>query len=175
MLKRDWNNTVIEVLDLEHGQKVKAFWLKVCNDKNDVDWYEFNSFSKYYGHIDGEFCCYDRTDVNYNTTHILTLEQAEELLLNKQQPELTFPIEMYVSEHPITVDRCLLTMSVVAYIDGISHPWITDEFSWKYVEEISNITKEIKEPEIFEIDIDVAKEELATLHNCKPEQIKLIM
>lgn len=171
MVKRDWDNTVIEVLDLEHGQKVKAFWLKVCNDKDDVDWYSYDSFGKYYGSINDEFSCYDRSVVNYNSIQILTLEQAEELLPNEQQPELTFPREMlcwdYVEEDAV-IDMVFGIFPEIKSINKV----IGRDGMWKYSKEIPSITKE---PEIFEINIDVAKEELATLHNCKPEQIKLIM
>ena len=165
MMKRDWNNTVIEVLDENHGQKVKAFWLKVCNDKNSVDWYGYDSFGKYYGCIDGEFCCYDRSDVNYNSTHILTLEQAEVMWLIEQQPELTFPREMLCWDDDEKEADTYLVLGI--FPNRVNkYKVIADLSEWKCAKEM---------PEIFEINIDKAKEELATLHNCKPEQIKLIM
>lgn len=169
-MKRDWNNIVIEVLDLEHGQKVKAFWLKVCNDKDkdDVDYYIYGSFGKYYGSINGEFSCHDRSVVNYNSTQILTLEQAEEMWLSEQQPELTFPREMLCWDH--TEEDAVIDMvfGIFPEIKSITQV-IGRDGMWKYSKEIPSIDKEI------EINIEKAKEELATLHNCKPEQIKLIV
>lgn len=77
-MKLNLNNTVIEVLNLEHGKKVKEFWIR--NGGNEVWNYTNNKHDNYvarfYGFVDGKFSCYSK-DYLLPRTRISTLEALE--------------------------------------------------------------------------------------------------
>lgn len=75
-----YDNTVIEVLDLEHGQLVKSFWMK--NGLPYPDWQfhlclKYNYDGRFYGFINGSFSNYTLEQVKKANAKIITLPTEE--------------------------------------------------------------------------------------------------
>lgn len=76
-----WNNTVIEVLDREHGKKVIEWWKEqgVATNGYDGDCTkEAGNYCIYYGVIDGRFDNYIIGKVNDNNAQIITLPESKQ-------------------------------------------------------------------------------------------------
>jgi hypothetical protein len=73
-----WNNTVIEVLDREHGKKVIEWWKKQGVNTNGCagsETRENNSPYRYYGFIGGEFDSHKLSTINEHNAQIITLPE----------------------------------------------------------------------------------------------------
>lgn len=157
----DLNNTVIKVLNREHGQKVKAFF-----EKNGVDTNNYNFiYSKeegdttiYYGLVDGYFTNISLNDIIRipNKIKIINLPMENTIQIGEETIDLSlpFPREMYVSNGPIThlsnADiRTVITVStagksskVIAVVNkNTSFNGEDDICLWQYCKEIPPVKK----------------------------------
>ena len=83
-MKLDLNNTVIEVLNREHGQEVKKFF--EANGINTNPWKfsctkEEQDIKYFYGMVKNEFSSYTLNEVNSANAKIIELPKKEELPL----------------------------------------------------------------------------------------------
>ena len=78
MKKLNLNNTVIELIDYEHGQKVKEFWkergFNILGFAFDMHKKDNNTF-RFYGNIDGRFSNYEECQLK--NIRIATLDELE--------------------------------------------------------------------------------------------------
>lgn len=65
-------NVVIEVLGLEHGQKVEKYWMQITDKAKR---YDFDLIGAYYGFIDNYFGCFPKSTVERINAKIITLPE----------------------------------------------------------------------------------------------------
>lgn len=138
------NNTVIKVLDKEHGQKVKKFF-----EENGVDTenhsfvYTENAGRKYiyYGLNKGNFSNYSLKDVNEHNIKIIELPMENTIKIGDETIDLNlpFPRKMEVWDNSVRDSKIELVHAIINR-SSISKV-IGDVFLWKYCKELPQVKK----------------------------------
>lgn len=130
-MKTELNNVVIECLDLEHGQEIKAFFIENGVDVDDCGFImhkEDNDESRYYGVINGDFRNYTIKHAKDAGAEIIKLPKKE----NQQSEEVLVP-DFRVGDtvyylHPIIG---LLTLSIISISEYNTYSITTEDSDGK--------------------------------------------
>lgn len=153
--KKIMDNTVIKVLDREHGKKVIKFFKQYC-DTGELDGTDIGI---YYGIINGEFDRWTTEEVIKHNAEIMELPQAK-----------TYPRVMLVSDDNKNWDnqRVVFMEKCGGYLAWCAAETLEDAekeigtYFWKYAKDIEYIEY-----------IEVMLEEIAKWKGVSKEQIKI--
>lgn len=159
-------NKVIEVLDLEHGKRVIEYWKSQGVDTEGLDGgntKERGSKVRYYGVINGYFCCYSIDSVKDANAEIIELPE-----------EKTFPRVMLVSCGEIVWYQAVVEgmrggyafatnrhSSVEEYESALKRGDSVPFYLWKYYKELSDRYK-------------VSKSEIAEKFNIPLDKLEIV-
>jgi hypothetical protein len=110
------DNTVIRCTSPDQGQKIRAFFLLVGVDEEEMRWLKLNQTNCYYGFLDGRFRFLTACEIKNHNLRIVELP-SEEFFANN----LGLPCEMVVWDDNLA-DKGIELIN--GWVPNVSHSWI---------------------------------------------------